>query len=107
MKARAVVFTHIEKPATIFSLPSKMVAVTLACTVLVFIITLVTDLMAFSMLAAGFTTISGLILSYYLGRKDHHIETLLLLSLIFWRFRKTRWFLAGSKISRNPKRTTL
>lgn len=96
MKARSVVFTHLERPMTIFGLPAKMFGATMIAAVLTFMGTVIGGAIPFSMLATGLVVILGLGACYRARRHDHHIETLALTTLAFWRGRCRRYLLAGA-----------
>jgi hypothetical protein len=96
MKARSVVFTHIQHPFTVFGLPPVMVAISLGAALVVFVLTIILGAIVISMIGFAVTLVAGLVLTYRLGRTDRHVESLFLTSLGFWGASPRRWLLAGS-----------
>lgn len=96
MKAHSVVFTHIQWPFTVFGLPPKMMAISMAAGIAVFVLTIAFDAIGLSMFGFFLTMVGGLTVSYRLARHDHHVETVFLASLRFWRASSRRWLLAGA-----------
>lgn len=96
MKARSVVFTHIQLPFTVFGLPPKLMAFSLTAGIVVYVLTILFGAIVVSVIGFGLATVGGLALSYRVARADHHIETLFLQSLTFWGFSSRRWLLAGA-----------
>lgn len=103
MKARSVVFTHLQWPFTVFGLPPKMMVISMTAGTLVFVLTIVLGVIALSMFGFFLTTAGGLVLSYRLARHDHHVESVFLASARFWRASSRRWLLAGA----SPLRSSL
>lgn len=101
MKARSVVFSHIQWPFTIFGLPPKLMVLSLAAGIVVYVLTVIFGAIPISMIAFAVTIAGGLVLSYRLGRTDRHIETVFLASLAFWRGTSRRWLLAGAAPGRS------
>ena len=96
MKARSVVFQHLQKPTTIFGLPPKMMAINMTVAFLGNAFMLLVGAVALSFITSGLLFITGLAFIYRLSRSDHHIEIVALGSLRFWGLGGARrWLLAG------------
>lgn len=104
MKARSVVFTHIQWPFTVFGLPPKLMILSLGAGAASYVLSILFEAIAISVIAFAVTIAASLALSYRLARSDRHVETLFLASLDFWRFSSRRWLLAGVFPQRSPKR---
>lgn len=91
-----MVFTHIQWPFTVFGLPPKLMAISMTAGILVFVLTIAFDVIALSMFGFFLTIAGCLVKSYRLARHDHHIESLFLADLRFWRASSRRWLLAGA-----------
>lgn len=96
MKARSVVFTHLQWPYTVFGLPPKLMALSIGAGAVMYVLTIAVGAIAVSMIAFAFTTAGGLAVSYRLGRLDRHVETVFLAGVGFWRGASRRWLLAGA-----------
>ncbi len=103
MKARAVVFTHVQRPFTIFGLPPKMVGVAASGAMAVWMICIAAGLAAVAQLVAAAVMALALAGCYWLAKTDHHVESVLLLSTRFWRTSSRRWLLAGSPPMRSRR----
>jgi type IV secretory pathway VirB3-like protein len=103
MKARSVVFTHIQHPDSIFGLPPKMVVISISFAMAVFVLTILFGAVAISMIAFAITLVAGLALSYRLGRTDRHVESLFLTGVRFWGVSPRRWLLAGAAPDLRPR----
>ena len=101
MKARAVIFTHVQRPFTVFGLAPKMVAVAAFGTMVVWIICLVVGLAGIAMPIAVAVMAAGLAGCYFLGKSDPHVETVFLLATRFWRASSRRWLIAGAPANRS------
>ncbi len=106
MKARAVVFTHVQRPFTIFGLPPNMVALAAFGAMTIWMICLVVGLAGIAMLVAVAFMAGELAVCYFLGKSDSHVETVFLLSTRFWRSSSRRWLVAGTPASRSLGRRT-
>lgn len=95
MKARSVVFTHIQAPWTIFGLPPKMVLVGIAPAFTLYLLSIPLGLGAFSGIILLIGIVGGLAVVGKYGRDDPHIESVFLTSITFWKARPRRWLLAG------------
>lgn len=96
MKARSVVFQHLQRPTTIFGLPPKMMAINMAVAFLANLFMLLVGAVALSFITSGLLFVIGLAFIYRLSRNDHHIENVALGSLRFWGLGGARrWLLAG------------
>ncbi|CAA7619335.1 hypothetical protein [Magnetospirillum sp. UT-4] len=96
MKARSVVFTHIQWPFTVFGLPPRLMALSIAGGIAVYVLTIVFGAVALSVIAMTLVTILGLARAHRLGRSDRHIESVFLTTFAFWRFSHRRWLLTGA-----------
>jgi len=101
MKARSVVFTHIQWPFDVFGLPPKLMALSLTAGLVAFVLCLVSGALPLSVIVMVLTDIVSLGLSYRLARKDKHIENVFLTSLTFWGFSPRRWLLASAPSQRS------
>jgi len=95
MKARAVVFTHVQRPFNIFGLPPKMVGVAASGAMAVWMVTIAAGFAAVAQLVAAAVMVLELAGCYWLAKSDHHVESVLLLGTRFWRTSSRRWLLAG------------
>jgi hypothetical protein len=95
MKARSVVFTHVQLPFTIHGLPPKMVFLAAFGAMTVWAVCIMTGLAGMAMLVASAAMAVELAVCYWLGKTDHHIESVFLLGTRFWRTSPRRWLLAG------------
>lgn len=96
MKARSVVFTHIQHPFTVFGLPPLMVVAATGAAMGVFVATMAAGAVAVSMIAFAATLAAGLMTAYRQGRRDRHVETVTLTALAFWGLSSRRRLLAGA-----------
>jgi len=103
MKARSVVFTHLQWPFSVFGLPPLMVAASVVAGIVVYILTIALGAIPISLIGFAITLAGGLALSYRLGRHDHHFESVFLASAAFWRASSRRWLLAGAYPRRSRK----
>lgn len=104
MKARAVVFTHVERPFTVFGLPPKMVGIAAFVTMTVWMICIMAGFAGSAMMVAAATFAIGLAVCYWLGKSDPHVETVFLLATRFWRHSSRKWLLAGAPPNRSRGR---
>ncbi len=102
MKARSVVFTHIQMPGTIFGLPPRAVLLSVLAGIVAFLAAMLLGVMWASFLALAGVMGIGLTISYRLGRSDRHIETVILTTLTFWWGASRRWLLTGAFPRRSP-----
>jgi hypothetical protein len=103
MKARSVVFTHIQHPAAVFGLPPRLVAVAVAPAVLVYGVSVVAGGLAVSMIALAVTLMAGFGLATRLARRDRHVDSVVLAGLLFWGMSPRRWLLAGASGPRSRR----
>ncbi|MEW5728044.1 MAG: hypothetical protein AB1918_09485 [Pseudomonadota bacterium] len=96
MKARSVVFTHVQWPFAVFGLPPKLMVFSLTAGVVVYVLTIVFGAIAVSVIAFGLTIVGALWLSYRVARTDRHVESVFLTTLAFWGSSPRRWLLAGA-----------
>jgi len=95
MKARAVVFTHVHRPFTLYGLPARMVGVAFFGAMAVWMVCVASGLAGFAMMIAAVVMALELAGCYVVGKTDPHIESVLLLASRFWRTSSRRWLLAG------------
>jgi len=95
MKARAVVFTHVQRPFTVWGFPPKMVAVAGFGAMVIWTICVVTGYAGAAMLVAAGVMAVELAVCHLVSKTDHHIESVFLLTSRFWRSFPRRWLLAG------------
>jgi hypothetical protein len=95
MKARAVVFTHVQRPFTIWGFPPKMVGIAASGAMAAWVICVGSGFAGAAMLVAAGVMALELAGCYWLGKSDHHIVSVLLLATTFWRTSPRRWLLAG------------
>lgn len=96
MKARSVVFTHMQLPGTVFGLPPRAALLSVLAGIVAFLAAMLLGVMWASFLALAGTMGIGLTISYRLGRSDHHVETATLTSITFWWGASRRWLLTGA-----------
>lgn len=96
MKARSVVFTHMQMPATVFGLPPRAVLLSVLAGIIAFLAAMMLGVMWASFLALAAVMAIGLTISYRIGRADRHIETVTLTSITFWWGASRRWLLTGA-----------
>ncbi len=96
MKARAVIFTHVQRPTTIFGMPPLMVGLVAGAAFLVWEFSLLTGLGLLAPLFMAIVAGSGLYLCFRLSRNDHHVETVLLGTMRFWGTARYKALLAGA-----------
>lgn len=96
MKARSVVFTHVQSPFSIFGLPPRMVGVAASGAFAIWMVCLAAGLAAVAQIVAAVVMVVELAVCWRLGRNDHHIESVLLHGTRFWRTSSRRWLLAGT-----------
>lgn len=101
MKARSVIFTHIQWPFAVFGLPPKLMGLCITMAVMVFGLTIVLGAAPLSFFALGITMAVTLSFAYGLARKDHHVESVFLTALAFWKLSSRRWLLAGASSPRS------
>ena len=101
MKARSVVFTHVQYPLTVFGLPPSLVVVSFSLSITVMVMTLIFGLVPISMIAFAVTSAMGLAVSYRLSSKDRHYQSLTVTSFLFWLLSPCRWLLSGASPSRS------
>lgn len=106
MKARAVVFTHVQRPFNIFGLPPNMVAVAAFGAMAIWLICIVVGLAGIAMIVAAAVFFAELVVCYFLGKSDPHVESVFLHSTRFWRSSSRRWLVAGARASRSRGRRT-
>lgn len=104
MKARSVVFTHIQNPLTIFGLPPKMVVVGVAPAFLLYLLSIPLGLGGLSGIILLVGIVGGLIVVAKYGRDDPHIESVFLTSIVFWKAKARRALLAGLGDFESPER---
>ena len=95
MKARAVVFTHVQRPFTVWGFPPKMVAVAGFGAMIIWTICVAAGIAEAAMLASAAVMAAELAACRWLSKTDHHIESVFLLGARFWRNSPRRWLLAG------------
>lgn len=95
MKARSVVFTHIQNPLTIFGLPPKMVVVGVAPALLLYLLSIPLGFGGFSGIILLIGIVGGLAVVGKYGRDDPHIESVFLTTVFFWKATAHRALLAG------------
>ena len=101
MKARAVVFTHVQRPFNIFGFPPKMVALSAFGAMAIWVLCIATGFPGAAMLVAIATMAVELAGCYVLGKTDHHVESVFLLGTRFWRLSTRRWLVAGTPAMRS------
>lgn len=104
MKARAVIFTHVQRPFTILGLPPKMVMVAGFGAMTTWMICIMVGLAGIAMLVGAAIMVAELVVCYYLGKTDPHVETVFLFATQFWRSSSRRWLLAGTPATRSRGR---
>lgn len=96
MKARSVIFTHIQTPSTIIGLPPIMMAASFGVSFVAYLTLTICGAPATAMFTFGGLMVLGMGASYGLSRHDHHVESILLNAFAFWFFSSRRWLLAGA-----------
>lgn len=102
MKARSVVFTHIQHPGTTFGLPPMLFLLSVGAAMVVLValflvgIFVLPGAMAFSFIGFAIVLVAGLAQAYRLGRTDRHVESVYFTAARFWGSSPRRWLLAGS-----------
>jgi hypothetical protein len=95
MKARSVVFTHLQWPFTLFGLPPRLMIMAVVPAVAVYGLSILVGAAALSMIGFAITLAAGLMASYRLARRDRHIDIVALACVRFWGRSPRRWLLAG------------
>lgn len=101
MKARSVVFTHVQWPFTIFGLPPALMILAVA----VYGLAILLGGIALSMIAFALVLAVGLSVAYRLARRDRHIDSVALAVALFWKVSPRRWLLAGASPAARSRRT--
>ena len=96
MKARSVLFTHVQHPTTAFGLPPRLLGVAVAPAAAVYMLSVVAGGLAVSMVALGVTLAAGLALAARLARRDRHVDSVAFAAFAFWGVSRRRWLLAGT-----------
>ncbi|CCG42497.1 hypothetical protein [Magnetospirillum molischianum] len=96
MKARSVVFTHVQWPFTVFGLPPRLMVLAISPAALVYGLTILLGGVALSMIAFAVVLAVGLAFAYRLARRDRHVDSVALASAGFWGVSPRRWLLAGA-----------
>ncbi len=96
MKARSFVFTHLQRPATLFGLPPRLMVLALALALFVYVVCILLRVPALMVPATVLSGAAGLAVAYTLGKRDPHVETAFLPSVRFWRSSPCRRLLAGT-----------
>ncbi|EPY00175.1 hypothetical protein [Magnetospirillum fulvum] len=105
MKARSVVFTHVQWPFTIFGLPPALMILAVAPAVAVYGLAILLGGIALSMIAFALVLAVGLSVAYRLARRDRHIDSVALGVALFWNVSPRRWLLAGASPAARSRRT--
>lgn len=104
MKAKSLPFDSIQRPATVFGLPPKLMGAAVFLAIALFVIltqigapiTLITFTLFISLPTGAFW-------SWRLRANDHHVESVYPATRAFWRGRGRRVFLAGVPTSTVPR----
>jgi len=104
MKARAVIFTHTQRPFTIFGLPPMLMSSAAFAAMLAWVICLILGYGNVAMLAMLASAIVTLAVCFYLARNDHHVESVFINTARFWGTNSQRTLLAGAAPSPRSKR---
>ena len=95
MKARSVVFTHAQKPFTIFGLPALLVMLSGVASMVLAILVAVIAGMPFGVLAMVLSMVICLGLCFRIAATDPHVESMFLQCLAFWRAVRERYLVVG------------
>lgn len=104
MKARSVVFTHIQHPVAVFGLPPRLLILAVCPGLAVYGLSVLGGGIAVSMLGFAVTLIVGLAAATRLARRDRHIDSVAFAGLAFWGLSPRRWLLAGAPCGPRSRR---
>nr|CAM76820.1 membrane protein [Magnetospirillum gryphiswaldense MSR-1] len=96
MKARSVIFTHVQYPMTIFGLPPILTILSLAGGAVAYVVLVLAGAVPIALIGAAVVTVIGLVKTHRLGRTDRHIESAVLSTFKFWGFSSRRGLLTGA-----------
>lgn len=96
MKARSVVFAHIQHPATIFGLPPLLSIISMTAGAVAYVLSVIAGAVPIALIVAALVTALGLFKTYRLGRIDRHVESVFLTAINFWGLSSHRGLLTGA-----------
>lgn len=105
MKARSVVFIHVQWPFTIFGLPPALMLLAVGPAGAVYGLAILLGGVALSMIAFALVLAAGLAAAYRLARRDRHVDSVALAVALFWKVSPRRWLLAGASPAARSRRT--
>lgn len=104
MKARSVVFTHLQWPATVFGLPPLLFGMVSAVAAIGYALPAIFGVPALSIFVFVILETLGVWIAWKAKKKDKHVETVFTTCAAFWKGpAPTRWRLAGTPPTRNEK----
>lgn len=101
MKARAVVFTHVERPFALFGFPPALLGAAATGAMIFWIGLLMVGFASFAMLAAIAVFALELVGCHFLVKSDFNFVSVFSTTAKFWGMTARRWLLAGVPPSRS------
>lgn len=96
MKARSVVLTHIQRPATFGGLPPMMMGFVGAAALFAYSVCVIFRITAIMIPASVVVAAIAYGVAYFVAKRDHHFESVYQNALRFWRTSPCRHLLAGA-----------
>lgn len=96
MKARAVVFTHLQLPFTVLGLPPKLAMASFMSGLMAQLNLAFMGLQGAAYLGFFTVTVGCGIGSYFIAKREPHIETVFPANRRFWRSSARRWLVTGA-----------
>lgn len=103
MKARSVVFTHVQYPPTYGGLPPMLIGLVAMAGLLAYFACVIVR--ATAIMIPGAVVAAGIayVAAYFVAKKDHHFQSVFQTSARFWKGSSCRRLLAGAPPSRSGR----